>query len=254
MRPIVLALLILFLTSCLGEGTRAVVEQQKILNKFDSITRTLDSLTKNTDHDYPVDVFLDTVLKGNTFIVSFNGPSMKIKFNGETTGGAPVNGDHFYRRAIEIRDHGKTERNCVVFTGSTGVLAVEEDTSDMRHTNYTLFKIVNNKMLFLDLEEDKVVQKESLQLNSCKFLMYVDNRYLLALTYHDTRNDTIPYFDEKGKYMAPMDHDVRYYGFRKTDLKNLTTISFEIDGTGNEYADNKDREAMIQKAVKHGMR
>ena len=200
--------------------------------------------TANSD-----DVYIDTLINNDRLKVVLDRDTALIHFNGVLTK-VLVYCDHTDKEPISI--YKKYVATNLILSGSIGAIGFSNYQDEFARSTFFLFKVINKKIVFLDIGNDHLIPASAPVIHEKNGIYFIDGNHLLLLNYHSSREKKRKYYDSTRHYKGFIYSDERYYNFTRINLRNSSVLTFNIPGTGNEFAIDKDHEVMLNKAVRYG--
>ena len=116
---------------------------------------------------------------------------------------------------------------------------------------FFLFRIDHHALVFLDYDKGRVFTASAPVLHEKDLVYTTADNQLLMLNYHSRRETKEPFYDSSGHYRGQLDGDERYYNFTRINLQSGKAITFNLAGTGNEFATAADFDKMMSAAASY---
>ena len=195
------------------------------------------------------EIFIDTVMDGDTLQVQFAADTAMIRWNNTVTR-LPVYCDHDERGVIgAVADPGRAVP--LIFSGNTGAVGFLNYQDMFMRRQFFLFRIDHHALVFLDYDKGRVFTASAPVLHEKDLVYTTADNQLLLLNYHSRRETKEPSYDSSGHYRGQLDGDERYYNFTRINLQSGKAITFNLAGTGNEFATAADFNKMMSAAASY---
>ncbi len=194
-------------------------------------------------------IYLDTLLSGDKLQVVFDSDVVSVYFNSQVTK-TKIYCDHEDKKVIHVGKPGNYSYTNFVFQHSAGIVAFQNYNDAFARCRFFAFRMEKGKMIFLTPDKNKMVDTDSPLVCEKDQIIMVDGEHILLLNYHSSRETKTPYYDSTGRYVGELDGDERYYNFTMLHLRNLSLKTFDVGGTGNEFAMEEDYNQLIRRAIR----
>lgn len=222
-------------------------EQQKSADT----TVVLDSSSLKNNVNPGHSIYLDTVLNGDAFRVVFDSDLVSVYCNNQVTK-VKIYCDHEDKNVIRVGKPGKYSYTNLVFQHSAGIVGFQNYNDLFARCCFFAFRIQKGKLIFLTPDKNTLVETDTPVICEKDQIIMVASANILLLNYHSSRETKTPYYDSTGHYVGQLDGDERYYNFTMLHLQDLRLKTFDVAGTGNEFAMEADYNQLINKAIGYG--